>query len=186
MLVRMRMTANPVTVTPQDTLATAHQRMQTGRFRRLPVIHKGMLVGIVTDRDLQRYVGSGERTHVGAAMTAQPVTVTPTTTVEDASQVMLARKIGGLPVVEDGKLVGTITTSDILQAFLEGIGATTPASVCIDIVHKDDGKDLADTCRIVHDAGGTVLGMGTYVDPWSRQPFFFLRMSGVDGNVIAA
>jgi acetoin utilization protein AcuB len=131
-------------------------------------------------------VGNEERTHVGAAMTAQPVTVTPTTTVEDASQMMLARKIGGLPVVEDGKLVGIITTSDILQAFLEGIGATTPASVRIDLVHKDDSRDLADTCRIVHDAGGTVLSMGTYLDPWTGQPFFFLRVSGVDGNAIAA
>lgn len=129
--------------------------------------------------------GSSRMTRVGAAMTAQPVTVTPATTVEAASQIMLARKMSGLPVVEDGKLVGIITTSDILRAFLEGIGATTPASVRIDLVHKDDGKDLADTCRIVHDAGGEVLSMGTYLDPWSGQPFFFLRVSGVTGDTIA-
>src|SRR5213083_1866129 len=116
MLVRNRMTQNPVTVTPQDTLAMAQEKMAVGRFRRLPVVQDGTLVGILTDRDVRRHVGVQARTRVVAAMTESPFTVSPLTTVEEAAQLMLTHQIGGLPVVEDGKLVGIITTSDVMQA----------------------------------------------------------------------
>jgi len=69
MLVRNRMIPNPVTVTPEDTLATAQEKMTAGRFGHLPVVQDGALVGILTDRDVRRYVGVQEQTRVGAAMT---------------------------------------------------------------------------------------------------------------------
>ncbi|MBI3302421.1 MAG: CBS domain-containing protein [Deltaproteobacteria bacterium] len=68
MLVRHRMTQNPVTVTPQNTLAVALEKMTAGRFRRLPVVQDGALVGILTDRDLRRHEGVQERTRVVAAI----------------------------------------------------------------------------------------------------------------------
>jgi len=124
MFVRQRMTRNPVTVAPKAMLSTAREKMTAGKFRRVPVVQDGVLVGIITDRDLRQYVGVEERTRIEAAMTETPLTVAPTLTVEEATQLMLKHQISGLPVLESGQLVGIITTSDILRAFLELTGAT--------------------------------------------------------------
>jgi acetoin utilization protein AcuB len=186
MLVRHRMTQQPVTVSPQDTLATAQEKMTAGHFRRVPVVHEGVLVGILTDRDLRRHVGVEERTRVGAAMTETPLTVSPQTTVEEAVQLMLKHQISGLPVVENGKVVGIITTSDVLRAFLEMTGASAPESVRIDLLQTEKGGDLAKAAALVNEIGGEVLGVGTYRDPWSEQPIFYLRLRGVDAAAASA
>jgi acetoin utilization protein AcuB len=180
------MTQDPVTVSPQDTLATAQEKMITGHFRRLPIVHDGTLVGILTDRDVRRHVGVEERTRVAAAMIETPLTVSPLTTVEEAVQLMLKHQIGGLPVVENGKVVGIITTSDILQAFLEMTGASTPGSVRIDLLRTEKGGDLAEAATLINGIGGEVLGVGTYRDPWSEQPIFYLRLRGVDAAAASA
>lgn len=114
-LVRDRMTPNPVTAAPEDTLAEARARMHAGRFRSLPVLDHGELVGIITDRDIRRYAGRLENTAVKTVMTERPMTVGPDTSVWDAARLVLEHKIGGLPVVEDGVLVGIVTTSDLLK-----------------------------------------------------------------------
>ena len=75
MLVRHRMTPNPVTIDPQAMLSEAQEKMTAGRFRRLPVVESGTLIGILTDRDVRRYVGAEERTKVRAAMTESPLTI---------------------------------------------------------------------------------------------------------------
>lgn len=119
-----RMTRNPATIEPKDTLAKAKALMDSGGFRRLPVVEKGQLVGILSDRDLRQHVGYLETTRVNAAMTASPMTVTPHSSVGDAARLMLEHKVGGLPVVEESKLVGIVTTSDMLRALLDLIQAT--------------------------------------------------------------
>jgi len=186
MLVRHRMTQHPVTVSPQDTLATAQEKMAAGQFRRLPVVHEGILVGILTDRDIRRYVGVEERTRVRAAMTETPLTVSPQTTVEEAVQFMLKHQISGLPVVENGKVIGIITTSDVLRAFLEMTGASTQESVRIDLLRTEKGGDLAEAAALINEVGGEVLGVGTYRDPWSEQPIFYVRLRGVDATAASA
>ena len=122
MLVRNRMTKNPVTIAPHEMLATAREKMTTGRFRRLPVVENDALIGILTDRDINRYVGVEERTKVRATMTETPLTISPDMSIEEATQLLLKHQISGLPVVDDGKLVGILTTSDILLAFLDIVG----------------------------------------------------------------
>ena len=112
------MTAAPITIGSHDILSKAKYMMDAGRFRRLPVVDAGRLVGILTERDLREYTGHMDSTRVNAAMHTALVTVTPRNTVEDAARLMLRHKIGGLPVVADGKLVGIVTTSDLLRAFL--------------------------------------------------------------------
>ena len=99
--------------------------MEAGGFRRLPVLDDGRLVGILTERDLHQYAGYLESTRVTAAMSTALVTVTPYDTVEDAARLMLKHKIGGLPIVAEGKLVGIVTTSDLLKAFLAVIAGTS-------------------------------------------------------------
>lgn len=114
MEVRECMTRKPVTVAPSDTLAGAETKLRAGGFRRLPVLHEGKLIGILSEYDLRRYPeDSLESTVVVAAMTPDPVTVSPTATVEHAVALLKRSEIGALPVVDHGKLVGIITASNL-------------------------------------------------------------------------
>jgi acetoin utilization protein AcuB len=117
------MTRDPVCITCRDTLARAKELMDAGRFRRLPVIENDKLVGIITERDLRQHWDYLDSTEVDAAMTPDPITITPRVTAEDVARLMLQHKIGGLPVVENGKLVGIVSTSDLLRAFLNVVQA---------------------------------------------------------------
>ena len=112
------MTAKVLTVSPDDSLAHANAIMEQNRFRTLPVVSGGKLVGILTDRDVKKYWGRFDVTKVEAAMTSDPLTIGPDSSAEDAARMMLQHKISGFPVLENGKLVGVVTTSDLLKAFL--------------------------------------------------------------------
>jgi acetoin utilization protein AcuB len=179
------MTANPVTVSPQDTLAVAKEKMTAGKFRRLPVVQDGVLVGILTDRDILRFVGSEERTRVDGAMTETPLTVSPTTPMEEAVRLMRQHQISGLPVVEAGKVVGILTTSDVMQAFVEVSSVSVQGSIRIDLLRTGKEGDLTDASAMINQIGGEVLAVGTYRDPWSEQPIFYLRLRGVEPGVAA-
>src|SRR5258708_32163031 len=98
MLVRHRMTANPITISSQDTLATAREKMTNGKFRRLPVVQDGALVGILTDRDILRFIGSGARPRVDGAMTGSPPPISPTTPAGGGGRPMQKHKFNGVPV----------------------------------------------------------------------------------------
>ncbi|MCS7088773.1 MAG: CBS domain-containing protein [Thermoflexales bacterium] len=126
--VRDWMTTNPVTITPQTSLAEAHRLMKQKRVRRLPVLENGKLVGIVALSDVLEAEPSSATTlsiyeinyllaemKVEKIMKRNVITVTPDTPIREAANLMLTHKIGGLPVVEDGKLVGIITESDIFR-----------------------------------------------------------------------
>jgi len=186
MFVRQRMTANPITISPQDTLATAREQMTNGKFRRLPVVQDGALVGMLTDRDILRFIGSEARTRVVGAMTETPLTIPPTLPVEDAVHLMRKHHVSGLPIVEQGKVVGIITTSDIMQAFLEVSGAAVQGSVRIDLLRTSKEGDLTDAAAVITQLGGEVLSVGTYKDPWSEQPIFYLRARGVEAGVASS
>lgn len=113
------MTKNPVTIGPRDSLAIADERMKNGKFRRLPVVEGGALVGMLSDRDLARHGGYLHETRVDAAMTEKPITVTSSDPFEEAVRRMLASKVDGIPVVDGGKLVGIVTATDVGHAFLD-------------------------------------------------------------------
>ena len=122
MLVRNRMSGPAVTVRQDADFQKALALMQEKKLRRLPVVDDdGQLVGIVVERDLlvaaMRYLQS--RVEVGDIMTRNVVTVGPDTDLAEVARTMLERKIGGLPVVEHGRLVGIITESDIFKRFVE-------------------------------------------------------------------
>jgi acetoin utilization protein AcuB len=113
MYVRELMTREPVTAAPGDALALAQFKMRAGGFRRLPVIHEGKLIGIVSEHDLRRCLDSLDSTVVLEAMTPDPVTVSPSATLEHAVALLKGKEIGALPVVDHGRLIGIVTASNL-------------------------------------------------------------------------
>ncbi len=175
MLVASRMSKNPVTASPRDTLAEAQARMDSGNFRHLPVTDQGRLVGMLSDHDIRQHQGHLTDTRVTGAMTDNPITVSPDTTMEEAAEIMLERKISGLPVVEQGKLVGIITTADLLGAFLEIFGSAEENATRIDLMLDESGpRDLPNASQVIQSAGGEILGLGTYRDRWDEERVYYL------------
>jgi acetoin utilization protein AcuB len=112
--------------------------------------------------------------------------VSPFSTVEDAVRLMLNHQISGLPVVEDGQLVGIVTTSDVLRAFLTVVGASTEGSVRIDI-ERGESADLAEAARLLTELGGEVLSVGTsYRDPSEDRTVRYVRLRGVKPEAAVA
>jgi acetoin utilization protein AcuB len=123
----------PITVTPEDRVSTAFQRMRGGRIRHLPVVSAGnTLVGVVTDRDI-RQAGASDAPHMAVheltylldklivkdIMTKQVTTVRRDTPIVEAGQIFVDKKFGCLPVVGEAQtLEGIITVTDLLQAFV--------------------------------------------------------------------
>lgn len=135
MLVREWMTSNPQTVSVSTPVMEAMQRMREGGFRRLPVVRDERLVGIVTDRDLKEATPSKATTLsvfelnyllskllVKDVMTGTVVTVAPEDPIERAALLMEEHKVSGLPVVDRGALVGMLTITDLLRAFVGFLG----------------------------------------------------------------
>lgn len=132
MLVREIMTAPVVAIDADESIGAAIQVMQSGGFRRLPVTKDNRLVGIITDRDLRLATNSPlvlrekwyndfvlDSIKVKSCMTENPITVSPDTPLLDAVKVMRRKKFGGLPVVEDGVLVGIITETDLMDYLIQ-------------------------------------------------------------------
>ncbi len=122
MLVRDRMSAPAIAARPDTSFQQALALMQERGIRRLPVVDdRERLVGIVAQRDLLiaalRYLTS--RVDVSEVMASKVVSVTSDTSLADVARLMLRHKIGGLPVVDGGRLVGVITESDIFRTFVE-------------------------------------------------------------------
>jgi acetoin utilization protein AcuB len=126
------MTSPPVTVTPEDSLQTALELLGRHNVRQLPVVDDGRLVGILTDRDLRQVSPSYplfrdpeeiryhlQRMKVGTAMTPDPMVVDPETPLLKAAELLYMYRFGALPVVEDGRVVGIISVTDLLKAFIE-------------------------------------------------------------------
>jgi CBS domain-containing protein len=127
-LVRDWMTPDPITAPPDMTLPDALQLMAQHSIRRLPIVDRDKLVGIVTRGDLRGAQPSQAtslsvfelhylvgRITLDEIMTRNPLTVTETATIQEAARLMLQHKISGLPVIKQGKLVGIITESDIFR-----------------------------------------------------------------------
>ena len=185
MLVGNRMTKDPITVEPDDLLSRASHKMQAGGFRRLPVVSDAKLVGIVTERDLREHRGHLEHMKVNGVMTESPSTVTPETTLEEAAGIMLERQIGGLPVVHEDRLVGIITASDVMRAFLDVMGASNGGSTRIDFVLEGEEHGFIEASRIVAREGAELLGVGSYRNKFDENPVCYLRLVTSNSDKVA-
>jgi CBS domain-containing protein len=136
MLVRTFMTTPVIALSEELTCRDALRLFQEQKIRRAPVLREKRLLGIVSDRDLMRALpGSvlaldtpegqlAETQNVGAIMTRDPHTATPDMHIEDAAASLLRHKIGALPVVEAGEVIGIVTESDLFRALIQVIGGT--------------------------------------------------------------
>ena len=126
------MTAKPITVDPETPMLEAGQRMLRERIRHLVVVDDGRVVGIVTDRDVRLNLPSPatslsvwemnyllQQVTVGGVMTTSVIVVDPDRPIAEAARIMMDHKIGALPVVEEGRLVGIVTESDFVRAMAE-------------------------------------------------------------------
>ncbi len=142
MFVRDSMKQEVITVTADDTLATALKLTRKHRIRHLPVVlATGALAGMLSDRDIRLAMPSPlttpdaertdylERTSIAGVMTRDVITVGADETVEDAAKLLFSHRIGALPVIDaDNRVAGIITETDILHAFVRLLGVAEPSS----------------------------------------------------------
>jgi CBS domain-containing protein len=130
--VRDMMTQNPATLERNETLDLAESVMNLGRIRHMPVVDDGKVVGIISQRDLFRSalitaLGFGRKVtsaliktiKVKEIMTEKVITISPNASIKDAARQMIDKKIGCLPVVEEDRLIGLVTETDMLRYVVE-------------------------------------------------------------------
>jgi len=174
MYVRSRMTSNPYTISPDATIAEALDIMRQNKFRRLPVVKGGKLVGIVTEREMLEVSPSKAttlsvfeinyllaKTKVSAVMTRDVKTISPDALIEEAAVMLRDNDIGALPVVENGKVVGIITETDIFDAFIDLMGARDVGSR-IALEATDAPGVLAEITRVIKDYGANITHLAVY------------------------
>ncbi len=166
MLVKDRMSA-PVVTVPHDTpIMDALDLMKQRNIRRLPVVKKGKMVGIVSDKDLLNAAPSDATTlsvwelnymiakiTVGDVMSKPVISIAPDTPIENAAYIMAKEKIGGLPVVDEGHLVGLITETDLFKIFIEMMDPQQKG-VRVTTLIPDRHGELAMLTNIISEAGG--------------------------------
>jgi acetoin utilization protein AcuB len=173
MLVEKRMKGNPITVGPQDSFRHAMNLIRQRGIRHLPVVEGNRLVGIVTDRDLRQASPSPatsleihelhyllEKVKVRDIMTSPVVTATPEMPIEAAARLMLTHRIGSLPVLRGTALVGIITETDILSAFVDVMGIQAEQTR-LELILEDRAGAFLDVCRVIQDQGGDIASVVT-------------------------
>ena len=176
MLVKTKMTPNPIAVTPDTSISSAFAIMKDRNFRRLPVVQGGKLVGIVTEKELQQVSPSKattlsvfelnyllEKTTIREAMTKNPITIGEDDLIEDAALLMRSNKVGALPVMRGNHLVGIITESDIFDAFLDIMGVRS-GGVRLDIKVEDKAGVLSAITKIISENGGNITHITQHGD----------------------
>ena len=197
MLIRERMTHNPITVREDTSLDDALKIMRGNKVRRLPVLDKkGKLVGIVSEKDLL-YASPSPATSLSVweihsliakikvreLMTKKVITVCEDCPIEEAARIMVDNKIGGLPVVRGDTLVGIITETDLFKVFLELLGAREQGTRFTLLVPEKKGM-LAAMAERVTQIGGNIVALGTFLgeDPTNR--LITMKVQDVDKEAL--
>ena len=197
MLVHERMGKHPMTVKPDAPVDATLKRMKEERVRRFPVVgDEGELVGIVSQTDLlyaapspstslsvyeMHYLYS--RIEVSQVMTEDVITVEHDDPIEEAARLMIDHRIGGLPVMRDGNLVGIITETDIFKAFMEMLGARDQG-VRLTVLCPDRRGELAALANAVAELGGDIISVGTFWGEDARSSLITIKVANVDKDEI--
>ena len=200
MLVKEWMSKEVITVDVEDSYLTAAKRMKQNNIRMLPVMKRGDLVGIITDRDLKR-ASASDATSLEAHellyllselkasdfMTKHPITVPFDYTIEEAAQIMLEKKISGLPVMDyDNQVVGVITQSDIFRTLVSMTGLSK-RGVLFALSVEDRPGAVREAADVIRASGGTAASiLSTYDKAPKGRRNVFIRMYGIDRQALPA
>ncbi len=186
------MSRNVITINQADPVSLAFELLLTNDIRHLPVLSRTKLVGIITDRDLHEAVIPSDPGHTHRSMyhtvknikakeimTPNPITIGPDSPVDQAAQIFFDRRIDCLPVKDKkGKLVGILTSTDILKAFLE-LREILGGIQRIDVVM--DAKEYDDVLKLLKSQKVSVVSTG--ITPYSdlKRTVFSFRIK--DANL---
>ncbi len=199
MLVKERMTRNPITIRPDTPVTEAQAMMKREKIHHLPVMDKDeKLVGIVSEKDLLYASPSPASTlsvyemssllaklRVDKVMSKNLVTVTEDVPLEEAARMMADRGIGGLPILRGGSLVGIITESDLFRVFIELFGARQKGIRASLTVTNVKGT-LARVSGAVTNAGGNILALGTFLGEDPSQGRVTLKVDGLSRDALVS
>lgn len=198
MLVGERMSHPVITVSPDTPVLDAVDMLRKEHIRRAPVVQDGKLVGIVAEKDMLNASPSSatllsvwevnylvSKIKVKDVMTRKVLTVTEDTPIEEAARIMADNKVGGLPVMRDGKVVGIITETDIFKLLLEMMGARQKG-VRIAVLVPNIAGEIARLSRAVFEKGGNIIALGTFAgeDPSTSELVF--KVEGVPEEELRA
>lgn len=199
MLVKERMSYPVFTIHPDTPVPDALKLIKTESIRRLPIVDKrGRMVGIVSDRDLLHASPSKatslsiwevnyllSKLKVEKIMTRAVISIDEDTPIEEAARIMADNKIGGLPVLRDGELVGIITETDLFNIFVELLGAREPG-VRLSLLVPDVPRVLAELTKAITEAGGNILALGTFLGESLDNREVTLKVDGVAADTLVA
>ena len=199
MLVKERMTRNPIFIRPDTPVTEAQALMKREKIHHLPVLDKEeKLVGIVTEKDLLYASPSVATTlsvyemtsllaklKVEKVMSKDVVSIGEEVPLEEAARIMADRRIGGLPILRGKSLVGMITESDLFRIFIELFGARQKG-VRVSVTMPNEKGALARMASAVSHAGGNIIALGTFLgdDPSSGR--CTLKVDGVTREDLVA
>jgi len=189
MLVRKKMKKDLITITKDERMTAAKKILQDKNIRHLPVVDGKKLIGLVTNMDIRKAEASPatsleirelhyllDKLTVGEIMTRNVITISPDISVEEATTLLHDNKIGCLPVVEDGNLVGIITENDVMEILIEVMGMKEKGSR-MEILLEDKPGALAEVTRIIKEHNVNIISVVTDVtdEPGKRVVVFKLK-----------
>lgn len=191
MQVGQRMSTPVITIPPEMPITEALELLRREKIRRAPVVRRGKVIGIVTDRDLRDASPSKatslsiweinyllSRITVREVMSEKVLTVSEDTPIEQAACLMADNQVGGLPVMRGRKMVGMITETDIFKAFLELLGARREG-VRFSVLAKNQPGDLARLSQAIYAAGGDILALGAFAGDSPSNYNITFKVAGV-------
>ena len=185
MKIKSLMIPDPITIREKASIREAIELMKTNSIRHLPVVSKGnRLEGFVTLVDLKTGLIPSMVADVSLSdlIIKDPIKVDPDDDIEIAAQHIYKYKIGGMPVVKKDKVVGIITQSDILRAFIDMMGILT-ASSRVDVVIGEKPGSFKKALQIIHDSGGDIINVGVAAQMTKKRTYYF-RLSTCKTDVL--
>ncbi len=172
------MKVDPVTTERTTLIQEAAELMKEHSIRHLPVVDDGQLVGFITQTDLRQYFFPSmvEDILVHDVMVVNPITIDVSSSIDQAARLIHDYKIGGLPVMDKKKLVGVITSSDIVSGFIEVMGLLQASTRLDVIVDKEGGVD--DVTRIIKDNNLEIFSIATESQSSRRKVHYFRLAKG--------
>jgi len=197
MVVERRMTRNPVTIQQDVPVTEAQRLMRQEKVHRLPVLDRNRnLVGIVTEKDVLYASPSPASTldvyemnyllsklTVKKVMSSPVISIEPSAPIEEAARIMADNDIGGLSVVDNGKLIGIITESDIFKMFIELFGARE-RGIRVSMLVPEDAGELAKLASAVFDNGGDIISFGTFLGTDPSNVLCAMKVTGMQKDAL--